>query len=62
MKIELALDRAGLWWTGLGFSLHVFNDRRPAGEPAVSWQRQGQGQGSRSFRLWSLEGVMSRAV
>jgi len=60
MKIELALDRAGLWWTGLGFSLHVFNDRRPAGDPAMSWQRQGQR--SRAFRLWNLEGVMSRAI
>ena len=60
MKIELAIDRAGLWWTGLGFSLHIANERRVPGEPAVWWQRQAPG--SRSFRIGGLEGAVSRAA
>jgi hypothetical protein len=60
MKIEFALDRAGLWWSGLGVSLHVAKDARAPGEPAVWWTRKGQG--SRSFRLGGLEGVISRSA
>jgi hypothetical protein len=58
MKIEFALDRAGLWWSGLGVSLHVAKDARAAGEPAVWWARQAPG--SRSFRVGGLEGSVSR--
>jgi hypothetical protein len=60
MKIEFSLDRAGLWWSGLGFNLHIANDRRAADEPAIWWQRSAPS--SRSFRLWNLEGVVSRAA
>lgn len=60
MRIELQLDRAGLWWSGLGFSAHIMKEPRAAGERAVSWHRQGDG--SRAFRLGSLEGVVSRAA
>lgn len=60
MKIEFALDRAGLWWSGLGVSLHVAKDARAVGEPAVWWSRQAKG--SRSFRLGGLEGSISRAA
>jgi len=59
MKIEFALDRAGLFWSGLGVSLHVARDARAPGEPAVWWQRQGPG--TRTFRLGGLEGVINRA-
>lgn len=60
MRIELELDRGGLWWSGLGFNLHIANDWRAAGEPAVWWQRQSQG--SRSFRLGSLSGAVARVA
>lgn len=55
MRIELQLDRAGLWWSGLGFSAHIMKEPRVAGERPVSWQRQGAG--SRAFRLGNLEGA-----
>lgn len=58
MKIELALDRAGLWWSGLGFNLHLYNDPRAANEPAV-WFKS-QGELGAFFRLWNLEGAVAR--
>lgn len=60
MKIELSFDRAGLWWSGLGFSLRIANDRRAPGEPPVWWQREGTG--GRSFRLGHLAGAVARAA
>lgn len=60
MKIECALDRAGLWWSGLGLSLHVAKGARASGEPAVWWSREAPG--SRSFRLGGLEGTISRTA
>lgn len=60
MRIELQLDRAGFWWSGLGFSAHIAKEPRVDGERTVSWRRQGDG--SRVFRLGSLEGVVSRAA
>jgi len=58
MKINFTLDRAGLYWSGLGVSLHVAKGARAAGEPAVWWSRQTPG--SRSFRLGALAGSISR--
>lgn len=58
-KTELALDRAGLWWSGLGFSAHVCRDRRGEGEP-LAWIGKPSAQG-RQFRLWGLAGALSRA-
>lgn len=59
MKINFTLDRAGLWWSGLGVSLHVAKERRASGAPALWWSREAPG--SRSFRLGSLAGSISRA-
>ena len=58
MKIELALDRAGLWWSGLGFSLHIAREARADGEPVV-WGATTE-TGARRFRLGAFEGVMGR--
>lgn len=56
MKFEM--DRGGLYWSGLGLSLHVAKEPRAAGEPPVWWTRQAPG--SRSFRLAGLAGAISR--
>lgn len=60
MRIEFAMDRAGLFWSGLGVSLHVAKEERASGEPAAWWTRQAPG--SRSFRLGGLAGSISRAA
>lgn len=58
MRVEFKLDRAGLWWSGLGVSLHMSQDRRLAGERLADWWRSSPG--SRSFRLGGLAGVVSK--
>ena len=52
------LDRAGLFFEGLGLSLHVYGDRRAAGEP-FAWVSDSSGLG-RQFRLGGLAGAVSR--
>lgn len=58
MRIEFAVDRAGLFWSGLGVSLHVAKEPRAHGEAPVWMQRPAPG--SRSFRVGGLEGTISR--
>jgi hypothetical protein len=60
MAMKFELDRAGLYWSGLGVSLHVAKEPRAAGEPAVWWTRQAPG--SRFFRVGGLEGTVSRTA
>lgn len=59
MKIEFALNRAGLWWSGLGFSVHIERDQRAAGEP-FAWASSPSSRGCRQFRLGGLAGAVSR--
>jgi hypothetical protein len=58
MRVEFALDGAGLWWSGLGAELHVYPDRRAPGEP-VAWSERGVGS-VRRFRIGNLAGVVTR--
>jgi hypothetical protein len=60
MRIELAIDRAGFWWDGLGFSMHIAREARHPDDPAVWWKPAGER--SRSFRLGGFQGVMTRAA
>lgn len=53
MCIQFAADRAGLFWSGLGVSLHVAKDERASGEAAAWWSKG-------SFRLGNLTGAIAR--
>lgn len=59
MQIEVSVDRNGLFWSGLGLSLHLEHEPAAPGLPLVWWRRS-ELPGSRSFRLGGLEGVISR--
>lgn len=57
MRIEFAVDCAGLSWSGLEVSLYVAKEPRAQGEASVWMQRPAPG--SRSFRVGGLEGTIS---
>jgi hypothetical protein len=58
VRVEFTLDRAGLFWNGLGISLHVAKRPRAALEAAAWWERRMPG--SRSFRLGPFVGTVCR--
>jgi hypothetical protein len=59
MQIEFKIDRAGLWWSGLGFSAHLFGEAPAPGEAGAYWSPSGRGA---AVRLGNITGFVSRRL